>query len=478
MYETESDPGLGGRKSFWPRGKVIGGSGSINAMVYMRGLPHDFDHWAAIGNPGWSYSDVLPYFMRAEDHDEGDPQYHGRGGPMHVTDVTRDVHPLCHLYIDACKALGFRYTPDFNGAESEGVGIYQINTRRGIRSSSAIEYLRPALRRANLTLRMRAHATRLVFDGRRAAGVQYRDHGQATEVRANKEVILCGGSINSPQLLQLSGIGSADDLRPLGIETRVDSRAVGRNLRDHLAISYFYRSSRPTLNDQFHPLSGKIKAALRYLFTRRGPLAMSVNQGGGFVRSDPAQAAPNLQLYFNPVSYTRTPLSDRKMLSPDPFSAFLLSFNSCRPTSSGSLTISSADPSTPPTIRPNYLSTDHDVEEAIAGCRLLRKMAATPPLADVITGEIHPGPEVQTDAELLADFRKRADTVFHPVGTCRMGPNASTAVVDARLRVHGVSNLRVIDAAVFPTITSGNTNAPTVMVAEKGAAMLLEDDRG
>lgn len=461
MYETESDPGLAGRKSFWPRGKVVGGSGSINAMVYMRGLPRDFDDWASMGNPGWSYRDVLPFFRDV----------------MHVTDVSKDAHPLCARYIESAKALGYRHTEDFNGPEGEGVGIYRINTRNGIRSSSANEYLRPALGRANLSLRTRAHASKLLFSDLRATGVQYIHQGQMMEVAARKQVILCGGSINSPQLLQLSGIGDAQDLRPLGIETRLDSKAVGKNLQDHLAVSYFYRSSLPTLNDQLGPLTGKIAAAWRYALDRSGPLSMSVNQGGGFIRSDAQQTAPNLQLYFNPVSYTKTPLSERKLLNPDPFSAFLLSFNSCRPTSRGSLRIVSKDPMTPPSIRPHYLSTERDVEEALTGCRLLRRMAATPPLSEVITGEIHPGSAIKTDDDLLRDFRERADTVFHPVSTCTMGPDPRNAVVDARLRVHGVSNLRIIDASVFPTLTSGNTNAPTVMVAEKGAAMLLEDER-
>lgn len=462
MYETESDPGLAGRKSFWPRGKVVGGSGSINAMVYMRGLPRDFDDWEAMGNAGWGYRDVLPFFKDV----------------MHVTDVAKFAHPLCRRYIEAAEAMGYRRTDDFNGERGEGVGIYRINTRNGIRASSANEYLRPALGRANLTLRTRAHASRLTLKDRRAVGVQYLNGRQQLEVAARKQVILCGGSINSPQLLQLSGIGDGDDLRALGIETLVAAKAVGRNLQDHLAVSYFYRCSQPTLNDQLRPLGGKIAAAMRYLSTRTGPLSMSVNQGGGFVRSDPQQVAPNLQLYFNPVSYTETPLADRKLLRPDPFSAFLLSFNSCRPTSRGSLSITSTDPMLPPMIRPDYLSTETDIAEAIAGCRLLRRMAATAPLADVITGELFPGPQVKTDSELLHDFRARADTVFHPVSTCTMGPDPRNSVVDARLRVHGVSNLRIIDASVFPTVTSGNTNAPTVMVAEKGAAMLLEDELG
>jgi choline dehydrogenase len=477
MYETESEPALNGRKSFWPRGKVIGGSGSINAMLHVRGQPHDFDDWEAMGNPGWGYRDVLPFFRKSEDHDFGESEYHGRGGPQHVTDIVGKAHPLCGLFIETSKALGFQYTTDFNGAESEGVGIYQINTRKGLRASTANEYLRPALRRPNLTLRARAHATRLLFKERRAVGVEYLQRGQRHEVAARNAVILCGGAINSPQLLQLSGIGDAEILRPLGIETLVDSKAVGRNLQDHLAVSYFYKSTRPTLNDELYPLSGKIKVAIRYLLTRTGPLSMSVNHGGGFVRSDPGQRAPNLQLYFNAVSYTKTPLSERKLLNPDPFSAFLLSFNSSRPTSRGFLRIKSRDPMVAPTIRPNYLSTDEDVAEARVGCRLLRKLAATPPLSEVIIEEIVPGAKVATDEDLLADFRARADTVFHPVSTCMMGPDPRRAVVDARLRVHGVEGLRVIDSSVFPTVTSGNTNAPTVMVAEKGAALLLEDDR-
>jgi choline dehydrogenase len=304
--------------------------------------------------------------------------------------------------------------------------------------------------------------------------VAYLRDGRDIRVHARREVILCGGAINSPQLMQLSGVGDPADLAAAGVAVRHALPGVGKNLQDHLAVSYFYRSSRPTLNDQLRPLSGKIRAALRYLVDRGGPLSMSVNQGGGFVRSRPDLARPDLQLYFSPVSYTQTPLSERKLLNPDPFSAFLLSFNACRPTSRGSLRITSADSRQAPGISPNYLSTDQDVADALAGCRLLRRLAATRPLADIIIGAITPGAEVRTDNDLLEDFRGRADTVYHPVGTCAMGPDPRTAVVDARLRVHGVANLRVIDASVFPVITSGNTNAPTVMVAEKGADLVRQ----
>ena len=294
---------------------------------------------------------------------------------------------------------------------------------------------------------------------------------------ARREVILSGGSINSPQLLQLSGIGDPVQLQKLGIAPLIDAPAVGRNLQDHLAVSYFYKTSVPTLNDELRPLFGKIKAGLRYMMDRGGPLSMSVNQGGGFVRSDPAQPRPNLQLYFTPASYTQTPLSERKLLNPDPFSAFLLSFNICRPTSRGHLHIRSNDPFEYPAIQPNYLATQADIDEARAGNRLLRALARAKPLSDIITEELVPGASVQGDDALMDDFRNRADTVYHPTSTCIMGRDAAMSVVDERLRVHDIRGLRVIDASVFPTITSGNINAPTVMVAEKGAAMIIEDAR-
>ncbi len=477
MYDTEAVSGLNGRTSYWPRGKVIGGSGSINAMVHVRGQPHDFDDWAAAGNTGWGWQDVLPFFIKSEDHDHGATDWHGAGGPQHVTDISARAHPLCKTFVEAGKALGFANTADFNGAQCEGVGLWHINTRRGRRASTANEYLRPALKRGNVALRTKAQATRILFEGKRAVGVEYRRGKQIEQVFAMREVVLCGGAINSPQLLQLSGIGHGARLRSLGITPLIDAPAVGENLQDHLAVSYFYKTSVPTLNDQLGPFTGKMKAGLHYLFNRSGPLSMSVNQGGGFVRSAPDRPHVDLQLYFSPVSYTQSPLSERKLLNPDPFSAFLLSFNSCRPTSRGQVQITSSDPFCYPMIQPNYLSTDQDVTEARVGCRLLRTLAATAPLADFITDELVPGVHLQNDDELLDDFRSRADTVYHPSSTCMMGPDAASSVVDSRLRVHGVERLRVIDASIFPNITSGNINAPTVMVAEKGAAMILDDAR-
>lgn len=474
MYDTQPVAALNGRNSYWPRGKVVGGSGSINAMVYVRGQPHDFDDWKALGNPGWGWNDVLPYFKKSEDFDWYSA-YHGRGGPQHVTDISPHVHPICYSFIEAAQTLGFPQSSDFNGTNPEGVGIYQINTRGGWRASTANAFLHPALKRKSLTLRTHAHATRIIFDGKRATGIAYMHKGKSCEVNARQEVILAGGAINSPQLLMLSGIGDAVHLKDVGIEPLVNAPAVGRNLQDHIAVSYFYKVRTATLNDVLHPLLGKLRAGIRYMADRAGPLSLSVNQSGGFVRSDPTKKHPNLQLYFSPVSYTKTPMSERKLLNPDPFSAFLLSHNPCRPTSRGHIMLASADSMEHPIIHPNYLDTQADIDDVIAGNRLIRQIARTSPLADIITEEIVPGIEVDSDEALLTDFRTRADTVYHPTSSCIMGPDPATSVVDARLRVHGIDGLRVVDASVFPTITSGNTNAPTVMVAEKGAVMILED---
>ena len=476
MYDTEPVAALGGRRSYWPRGKVVGGSGSINAMVYVRGQPHDFDDWKAAGNPGWGWDDVLPFFKKSEDFDRHSA-YHGRGGPQHVTDISPYAHPICHSFIESAESLGFAATSDFNGGQPDGVGLYQINTRGGWRASTANAFLHPALKRRTLELKTKALVSRVLFEGRRATGVEYTRRGATHRVKARREVILSGGAINSPQLLMLSGIGNAAHLKAKGIQPLVDAPAVGRNLQDHLAVSYFYKTRTATLNDILSPALGKALAGMRYLFDRGGPLSMSVNQSGGFVRSEPAHPHVDLQLYFSPVSYTKTPLAARKLLNPDPFSAFLLSHNPCRPTSRGYIELASSDPAAHPSIQPNYLSTPYDVETVLAGNRLLRRIASARPLADIITEEIIPGAAVDGDEALLGDFRQRADTVYHPTSTCVMGSDVARCVVDHRLRVHGIEGLRVIDASIFPNITSGNTNAPTVMVAEKGAAMIIEDAR-
>jgi len=476
MYEAQADPALDNRRAFWPRGKVLGGSSSINAMVYVRGQPQDFDDWSAAGNPGWSWPEVLPYFRKLEDHAWGESEYHGAGGPVHVSDVSASVHPLCATFLEACTVLDIPHTGDFNGAHTEGAGVWQVTIKDGRRVSSASAYLRPAMRRANLSVQLHAQATRILFTGSRATGVEYLRDGERHRAQARREVLLSAGAINSPQLLELSGVGDAELLRRFDIPLIADSPAVGRGLQDHVAVNYYYRSRVRTLNNQLAPWYGKAKAALRYAFGRRGPLAMSVNQAGAFVRSRPDLARPNLHIYFNPASYSTTTLgSRRRLLNPDPYPGFLMSFNTCRPTSRGTVHIRSADALVAPAISPNSLSTAEDVQDVFDGARLVRRIAAAAPLAKVTESEREPGAAVKSDSEVLADFRRRAGSVFHASGTCAMGAATRNAVVDPLLRVHGVQGLRVVDASVFPNVTSGNTNTPTLMVAEKAADLILQD---
>jgi len=478
MYEAEADPALDNRRAFWPRGKVLGGSSSINAMVYVRGQPQDFDDWSAAGNPGWSWPEVLPYFLKLEDHAWGASEYHGVGGPVYVSDVSANVHPLCATFLEACAAIDIPQTGDFNGAHSEGAGVWQVTIRDGRRVSSASAYLHPAMRRRNLSVQLRSQATRVLFSGPRATGVEYLRNGERQRAQARREVLLSAGAVNSPQLLELSGVGDAELLQRFGIAVIADSPAVGRGLQDHLAVNYYYRSRVRTLNNQLAPLYGKVRAALRYAFGRRGPLAMSVNQAGAFLRSRAGLARPNLHIYFNPASYSTTTLgSRRRLLNPDPFAGFLMSFNTCRPTSRGTIHIRSADPLVAPAISPNSLSTAEDVQDVFDGARIVRRIASAAPLAKVTQAEREPGPEVKSDSEVLADFRRRAGSVFHASGTCAMGSAARSSVVDPRLQVHGVTGLRVVDASVFPNVTSGNTNTPTLMVAEKAADLILQDSR-
>lgn len=475
MYRTEPDPALAGRQGYWPRGKVLGGSSSINAMVFVRGQASDFDDWAALGNTGWGWNDVLPWFRKLEDSEHGPNAWRGTGGPLHVSDVSAQVHPLCQAWLDAGHQAGMRINPDINGASQDGVGIYQITTQGGLRASASTAYLRPALQRPNLTLALKAHATRIAFSARRASGVDYLQGGTTFTARARREVILAAGAINSPQLLQLSGVGPGALLQQLGMGVVHDSPAVGRHLQDHLCIDHLYRARVPTLNNQLGPWYGKLWAGLRYLAGRSGPLALSVNQGGGFARSRPGLARPNLQLYFSPLSYIKARPGKRELMRPDPYPGFLLSAQPCRPTSRGHLQLRSPDPLQAPVIHPNSLSTAHDLQEMTEATLFLRALAAQPALARIIQAELLPGPQATTREALVDDIRQRAGTVFHPVSTCRMGPDPRDAVVDARLRVHGLQALRVIDASAFPSLTSGNTNAPTLMLAEKGASMVLAD---
>jgi choline dehydrogenase len=476
MYTTEPQPELDNRHALWPRGKVLGGSSSINAMVFVRGQPSDYDDWRDAGNPGWGWRDVLPYFRKLEDHAWGASEYHGAGGPVHVHDPSAEVHPLCKNFLGACAEIGIAPTPDFNGAVTEGAGLWQVTIRNGVRVSSASAYLRPALHRPNLELATGARATRILFSGTAASGVEYLRGGSRLTATARREVLLSAGAIGSPQLLELSGVGDPELLRRLEIPLVAPLVTVGRGLQDHVCVSYFYRSKVPTLNDELGPFLGRVRAALRYAWRRDGPLSMSVNQAGAFVRSRPELGRPNLHIYFNPASYnTTTSGPKRRLLNPDPFPGFLMSFNTCRPTSRGSVHVRTRDPLSSPAITPNSLATPEDIADVYEGARVLRRISAAKPLAAVIESELAPGENVRADADVLQDFRRRGGSVFHPCSTCAMGPDATSSVVDPRLRVHGVAKLRVVDASIFPAVTSGNINAPTLMAAEKAADLILED---
>jgi choline dehydrogenase len=472
-YLTEKDPQTNNRQSYWPRGKVLGGSSSINAMVYIRGQQEDFEDWSAHGNPGWDWTGVLPYFRKMENFQHGDPDLHGTDGPLHVDDVSGRVHSLCDDFIRAGQELGESFNPDFNGASQEGFGIYHITTKSAQRMSSARAYLRPALNRRNLEVITGALASRIIFKDACAEAVEFVRNNRKRTVRASREIILCAGAVNSPQLLQLSGIGDPKFLKDLGIEVIYENQMVGQNLQDHLEVNHFYRARVPTLNDELHPWHGKLLAGLKYLLLRTGPLSLGINQAGAFVRTRKDLVRPNVQLYFCPVSYLKAPAGTRPMMNPDPYPGFLISTQPLRPTSRGSLTISANDPLMPPKIHPNYLSTENDIAEMLEGVRYIRNMTSTEALSSVIEREIIPGLDKDSDEELVEDIRARSTTVFHPCGTCRMGADIKTNVVDSELRVHGVSGLRVADASIFPTITSGNTNAPTIMVGEKAASLIL-----
>ena len=476
-YSAESDEGLGGRSAYWPRGRVIGGSSSINALVYCRGLPHDFDDWRDAGNTGWGWTDVAPVFARFESRIDRSGTRAGQG-PLWVADVSDEAHPVKRHFLTGAADLGLPLTDDFNGPSPEGVGMYAITRRRGLRCSAADAFLRPALRRRNVEIRTGAQVTKILIDAGRATGVLYENAGRSLRADARFGVILSAGAVASPQLLQVSGIGPGEVLNRHGIPVAVDRQAVGSFLQDHLAVTYPYRARKATLNDELHGWTAKLRAGLRYGFRRSGPLSLSVNQCGGFVRSGPASPWPDLQLYFNPLTYTTTPDGKRPLTNADPFSGFILSYQPARPTSRGRIDIASPDPRQPPRIRPNSLSTDKDLADVVAGGRLLQALARTQAMRELIAAPIGPALDTMDDAEILADFRARAGTVYHPVGTCRMGPDATSAVVDAGLRVHGIDGLRVVDASVFPSITSGNTNAPTIMVAQKAADLILRDALG
>ena len=476
-YQTEPDPALAGRVSYWPRGKVVGGSSSINALVYCRGLPHDFDDWAAAGAAGWDWRAVRPHYEQIETRIAADGGRSG-DGPLVVTDVSRRVHGTNRHFFDAAREVGLPRTDDFNGPSPEGVGSYAITVRGRMRCSAADAFLRPALKRGGVRLLTRALVQRVLVESGRATGVEFLRGGETVRAQARREVIVCAGAVNSPQLLQLSGIGPGSLLASLGIPVLHANEHVGGNLQDHVAVSYVYVAAGRTMNEELSPWWGKLWAGLRYVLAGTGPLGISVNQCGGFVRSSPAVPRPDLQLYFVPMTYTTTQVpGKRQVVNPDPWPGFLISFQPSRPTSRGRIDARSPRIEDAPTIRPNYLATEKDLADVVAGGRLLQAMMRTRPLKDFVREPVAPDIETLDDAGLVEDFRQRGGSVFHAVGSCRMARSGSEGVVDANLRVFGVDRLRVVDASAFPNLTSGNTNAPTLMLAHRAAELIRGDAR-
>ena len=468
-YLTEPDPGIGHRRLQWPRGKVLGGSSSLNGLLYVRGQREDYDHWAALGNAGWCYDAVLPYFKKSEDQARGGDAYHGVGGPQKVSDL-RLRRPIADDFIAAANECGIPNNPDYNGARQEGVGYFQQTAHRGLRWSTAKGFLRPARRRANLTVLTRAQALRVRFNGRRAIGIDYRRGGVNRQADAAREVILSAGAINSPQLLQLSGIGPTPLLRDLDIGIVHALPGVGRNLQDHLQIRLVYRTRQRTLNDELNSVFKRILVGLQYAVSRTGPLTLAASQVAIFTRSSAAVERPDIQFHFQPLS------ADKPGDGVHPFSAFTASVCQLRPHSRGHIAIASPNPLSHPKIHPNYLSDARDQTVAVNAIRCARRITQAPALAPHVIDEYAPGRQHHSDAALLHAARQHSQTIYHPVGTCKMGRDAD-AVVDQQLRVHGIAGLRVVDASVMPQITSGNTNAPTIMIAEKAADMILDDQR-
>ena len=470
-FHTDPDPNMNGRRIYWPRGKTLGGSSSINGLIYIRGQREDYDHWASLGNTGWSYRDVLPYFIKAEGNQRGASAYHGADGPLKVSNINAK-HELIEAFIKGAEQIGVPRNEDFNGATQEGAGYYQLTTHKGWRCSTAKAYLSGAKGRPNLTIETNAFAAGLILEGKRVVGVKYRQNGQMKSARCKAEVLLSAGAIQSPQLLQLSGIGPRALLEKHGIPVVVDAPDVGENLQDHLQLRLSYKCAKPvTTNDQLNSLWGQFKLGLEWFFRRSGPLAVGINQGGCFMRALPEEvSSPDIQFHVSTLS------ADMAGGKVHPYSGFTMSVCQLRPESRGHIRIRSLDPFEPPEMQPNYLSTDLDRRTAVASIKAARAIAASAAMRPYVLEEVKPGQSSISDASLLEFSRNYGATIFHPTGTCRMGVDAN-AVLDPRLRVNGVTGLRVIDCSAMPTLVSGNTNAPAVMMAEKAVDMIREDAR-
>lgn len=465
-FETEPEPVLKGRRLPWPRGRVLGGTSSINGLIYIRGQHEDFDQWRQLGNVGWSYQDVLPYFRQAENQQHGENEYHGQGGPLSVSDL-RAPHELHDAFLAGCLEAGYPANPDFNGEKQEGAGTYQLTIRNRRRCSAAVAYLKPAMRRSNLRVVTQAPVDRLIFEGRRAVGVAFRQDGRAVVARATREIVVSGGAVNSPQILQLSGIGNPDHLRALGLPVVHALSGVGENLQDHMGIRTVFRvRNANTLNEISRSLRLKIATGLRYFVKGEGALMMGAGPLGLFAKTRPELETPDVQFHFLAGSSAK---AGGEMHD---YPGCTLVTSPCRPESRGWIRIKSPDPDAAPSIQANYLSTQEDRRVAIEGVRITRRVFGTPAMQRVVRDEMLPGPARETDDEIFDYIQQTAGSSFHPTSTCAMGTSASS-VVDPALKVHGIEGLRVADASVMPLLVSGNTNAASIMIGEKASDLVL-----
>ncbi|WP_448581607.1 GMC family oxidoreductase [Thermaurantiacus sp.] len=478
LFETEPDPGTNDRVHVWPRGKVLGGSSSINGLLYVRGQLADYDGWAQLGATGWSAADVLPYFRRAEGNARLANEWHGTDGPLHVSDATTR-HPVSDAVIAAGMQAGLRFNDDVNGPVQDGISYFQLTVKNGRRWSAAMAYLRPALKRPNLRVETGAMAESILLDGRRATGVRYRQGGTTHEAHALREVILSGGTVNSPQLLELSGIGDPEVLAAAGIPVRHARRGVGANLQDHFVVSCQFRLKPGTITvNQMSRGWRFLLEAGRYLVARRGLLTLSAAHVQAYWRSRPGLAGPDVQYHILPATVDVAKFVETQNWELEREPGLTIAPCQLRPESRGTIHVKSPDPLAAPAIRPNYLSDPLDCETIVAGMKFARVLASQPALAPFMEAEILPGVEVADDSEILAHVRAHGSTIYHPVGTCRMGPASDPlAVTDPDGRVHGIGGLRVVDASLMPRLVSGNTNAPTIMMAEKISDAILADAR-
>lgn len=474
-YHTEPQRHLDGRRLFWPRGKTLGGSSASNAMIYTRGHAADYDQWAALGNRGWSYAEVLPLFKRSEHHEGGASDYHGIGGPLNVAQL-RSPNVLSEVFVNAGIEAGYARADDFNGASQEGVCRYEVTQKDGERWSAARAYLHPALQRPNLKVITGARATRILLERKRATGIAYLQSGTMHTIHARQEVILSGGAINSPQLLMLSGIGPEEELNRHGIPVRHALPGVGGNLQDHLDVLIVHQCAKPvSLGISWSTLAAQVKHVFDYARHRTGPLTTNSAEGGGFVRSTPEQAIPDLQFHFTPAHLDGHARNLRSVAFTMLGHGYSLHVCNLRPRSRGRIGLKSADPLDDALIDPNYLSEPEDLAAMIQGVKVARNLLAARAFDPYRGKEIFPGKQVESDEQIAQFIRRKAETIYHPAGTCKMGHDAM-AVVDDTLKVHGIRGLRVVDASIMPTLVGGNTNAPTIMIAEKASDLILQDD--